>query len=165
MGQRKDVEEWWDKERTWKSDRTKKGRGRVVGQRKDVEEWWDRERTWKSGGTKKGRGRVVGQRKDVEEWCRQCKVCTSRKSPSTHPKAPMQTYTSANPMDRVAMDILGPLPVTPRGNRYILTIADYYTKWTEAYPMQDMEASTVANCRFGAPVYLHTDQGRNLSPN
>ena len=113
----------------------------------------------------------LGQRKDVEEWCRQCKVCASRKSPSTHPKAPMQTYTSANPMDGVAMDLLGPLPVTPQGNRYILTIEDYFTKWTEAYSMQDMEASTVANifynfvCRFGAPVYLHTDQRRNLSPN
>ena len=107
----------------------------------------------------------LGQRKDVEEWYRQCKVCASRKFPSTHPKAPIQTYTSANPMDRVVMDILGPLPVTPRGNRYILTIADYFTKWTEAYPMQDMEASTVANCRFGALVYLHTDQGRNFGPN
>ena len=110
----------------------------------------------------------LGQRKDVEEWCRQCKVCASRKSPFTHPKAPMQTYTSTNPMDRVVMDILGPLPVTPRGNRYILTIADYFTEWTEAYPMQDMEAPTVANifynfvCRFGAPVYLNTDQGRNF---
>ena len=66
------------------------------------------------------------------------------------------------------MDILGPLPITPRGNRYILTIADYFTKWTEAYPMTNMEATTVANilytfiCRFGTPSYLHTDQGRNF---
>ena len=89
---------------------------------------------------------MVGQRKDVEEWCRQCEVCASRKSPSTHPKAPMQTYTSTNPMDRVAMDILGPLPVTPRGNRYILTIADYFTKWTEA--------STVANIFYNLSAGL-----------
>ena len=26
--------------------------------------------------------------------------------------------------------IIGPLPVTPRGNRYILVVGDYFTKWT-----------------------------------
>ena len=67
------------------------------------------------------------------------------------------------------MDILGPLPETERSNRYILVIADYFTKWTEAFPMSNMEAHTVAElfvynfvCRFGAPDYLHTDQGRNF---
>ena len=73
---------------------------------------------------------------------------------------------------RVAMDILGPLPETERGNRYSLVIADYFTKWTEAFPMSNMEAHTVAKlfvynfvCRFGAPDYLHTDQGCNFESN
>ena len=46
---------------------------------------------------------------------------------------------------------------------------DYFTKRVEAFPMPNMEASTVANlfvahfvCRFGAPDALHTDQGRNF---
>ena len=67
------------------------------------------------------------------------------------------------------MDILGPLPETERGNKYILVIGDYFTKWKEAYPMRNMEATTVANIlvrefisRFGVPKYLHTDQGRNF---
>ena len=67
------------------------------------------------------------------------------------------------------MDILGPLPVSEKGHKYILVISDYFTKWTEAYPMPNMEASTVASlfvhnfvCRFGAPDFLHTDQGRNF---
>ena len=42
------------------------------------------------------------------------------------------------------MDILGPLPETERGNRYVLVIADNFTKWTEAFPMSNMEAHTVA---------------------
>lgn len=29
--------------------------------------------------------------------------------------------------------IIGPLPKTPRGNRYVLVISDYFTKWTESY--------------------------------
>ena len=42
------------------------------------------------------------------------------------------------------MDILGPLPETKRGNRYVSVIADYFTKWIEAFPMPIMEAHTVA---------------------
>lgn len=67
------------------------------------------------------------------------------------------------------MDILGPLPVTHQNKKFILVIGDYFTKWTEAYPIPNMEASTVAKvfvnefvARFGAPETLHTDQGRNF---
>ena len=72
-------------------------------------------------------------------------------------------------MERIAMDILGPLPETNLGNKYILVVGDYFTKWKEAYPMRDMEATTVARllvneffCQFGLPDFLHTDQGRNF---
>ena len=67
------------------------------------------------------------------------------------------------------MDILGPLPETPRGNRYILVIGDYFTKWKEAFPLKDTEALTIARvfvnefvCRFGVPDSVHTDQGKNF---
>ena len=67
------------------------------------------------------------------------------------------------------MDILGPLPETERGNRYVLVITDCFTKWKEAFSMSYMEAHTVAElfvynffCRFVAPDYLHADQGRNF---
>ena len=70
------------------------------------------------------------------------------------------------------MDILGPLPLTNRGNKYVLVVADYLTKWVEAYPMPNMEAKTVAElfvsqfvCHFGVPDVLHTDQGRNFESN
>ncbi|PIK55613.1 hypothetical protein BSL78_07465 [Apostichopus japonicus] len=70
------------------------------------------------------------------------------------------------------MDILGPLPVTDTGNRYILCVADYFTKWTEAYAIPNQEAVTVARVfveqfvlRFGVPLQLHTDQGRNFESN
>jgi len=42
------------------------------------------------------------------------------------------------------MDVLGPLPVSEKGHKYILVISDYFTKCTEAYPMPNMEAATVA---------------------
>ena len=56
----------------------------------------------------------------------------------------MITYNVGAPLERVALDVLGPLPTTERGNKYILVIADYFTKWTESYSIPDQEAVTVA---------------------
>ena len=76
-----------------------------------------------------------GLRKDVESWCVRCDVCSSRKKPSKTPRAPMKTYNVGAPMERIAIDVMGPLPTTDSDNRYILVMSDYFTKWTESYPM------------------------------
>ena len=72
-------------------------------------------------------------------------------------------------MEQIAIDILGPLPETPRKNKFILVVSDYFTKWTESYPIPNQEATTVAEklvgefiCRFGVPRELHSDQRTNL---
>ena len=52
-------------------------------------------------------------------------------------------------MERLAMDILGPLPQTPRGNKFVLVVTDYFTKWTESYPIPNQEAVTVAEKLVG----------------
>lgn len=41
---------------------------------------------------------------------------------------PLKTH----PFQRIAMDLVGPLPRSKRGNRYILTIVDYVTRYLEA---------------------------------
>jgi transposase InsO family protein len=72
-------------------------------------------------------------------------------------------------MQIVAVDILGPLPNCPAGNRYVLVAMDYFTKWAEAYAIPNQEATTVANklvnemfLRFSPPEQLHSDQGRQF---
>ena len=83
----------------------------------------------------------------------------------------MQVHKVGSPI-RVAIDITGPLPETHQGNRYILVIGDYCTKWTEAFPIPDQETTTVAKvlveevfCRLGCAHELHSDQGRNFESN
>ena len=81
----------------------------------------------------------------------------------------MQVARSGYPMERIAVDILGELPVTERGNKYVLVVSDYFTKWTVSYPMSNMEAATVAKLlveelfsRFGIPDQIHSDQGHQF---
>ena len=72
-------------------------------------------------------------------------------------------------MDRIAVDVMGPMPLTKDGNRYILVIGDYFTRWTEAYSLPTQHADVVAEklvhefiSRFGTPLEIHSDQGRNF---
>jgi hypothetical protein len=43
-------------------------------------------------------------------------------------RAPLGTYISGEPMERVTVDIFGPLPLTKQGNKYILVISGLFTK-------------------------------------
>lgn len=61
-----------------------------------------------------------GLQRDVRQYIRGCEVCTKRKAPTMTNKAPMQIVGSGSPMERIATDILGELPETDNGNRYIL---------------------------------------------
>ena len=42
-------------------------------------------------------------------------------------------------MERVALDVLGPLPTTGRGNRYTLAVSYYFTKWPEAFDRKSQD--------------------------
>ena len=41
------------------------------------------------------------------------------------------------PLDRIGTDLLGPLPLTPRGNKHILVIQDYFMKWVKIFAEPD----------------------------
>jgi hypothetical protein len=72
-------------------------------------------------------------------------------------------------MEHVAIDILGPLPITRAGNKYVLVMIDCFSKWAEAVALPNQEAATITKafvenfvCRFGTPLQIHSDQGRNF---
>lgn len=108
-------------------------------------------------------------REDVALWCGTCTSCAAKARPRKTPQAPMGTVRVGAPMERIALDIMGPLNETERHNSYVLVVQDYFTKWVEAYPLPNEQAVTVAEvlaaqwvCRYGAPQSLHSDQGRNF---
>ena len=68
----------------------------------------------------------------------------------------------------LGIDFVGPLPITPKGNSMILTITDLFSKWTEAYPLPDKRATSVATalvnlfCNKGIPKDVLSDNGLEL---
>ena len=105
----------------------------------------------------------------VEEYCRKCDKCGARKTPPGKSRAPLRSYLVGAPMERIQIDVMGPLPQTPRGNKYILVVCDCFTKWTEAYALPNQESETITKkfvdefvCRYGAPLQIHSDQGSNF---
>ncbi|PIK59483.1 Retrovirus-related Pol polyprotein from transposon [Apostichopus japonicus] len=110
----------------------------------------------------------AGYHKDIERWCRQCENALQGRVQLNLIEHVCKS-SGRSPMERVAMDILGPLPVTDTG---IYLCVGLLTKWTEAYAIPNQEAVTVARVfveqfvlRFGVPLQLHTDQGRNFESN
>ena len=109
----------------------------------------------------------IGHRDDVARWCRECDIC-ARTKPGPHRKLPPLGAADpvGGPLERIAIDIVGPLNETESGNMYIMVITDYFSKWTEAYALRNHTAQTVAEhlieqfcSRWGLPKELHTDQG------
>ena len=110
--------------------------------------------------------------KDIKHLCKMCDTCASRKSPNKVPKAPLQKYVVGVPMERWAVDVIGPLPLTNKRNSYLLVVGDYFTKWVDAIPMRNQKAITIAQklvdrvvTIFGVPMELHSDQGPSFESN
>ena len=84
-------------------------------------------------------------------------------------RGPLKPVIVGYPLQLVAVDILGPLPVTSQGNSYILVAEDYFTRWLEAWPIPNQEIKTVAQkllnemfFRFSLPDQILSDQGRQF---
>lgn len=70
--------------------------------------------------------------------------------------------------DTIGVDLIGPLPKTSRGNQYIMTVSDYFSKWPEATALPDKSAIGIAEflykcfTRHGVCRVKITDQGREF---
>ena len=103
--------------------------------------------------------------RSVEAYCRGCETCAKNKV-VPRPRSPLHPIpVIPKPFHMVGVDLIGPLKTSKQGNRYILSVIDYYTKYAEAEALPNQEASTVVRAlehifsRHGMPSILLTDQG------
>lgn len=126
-------------------------------------------------GVKKTQERITehfswpGITKDVRIFCQTCDMCQKTSSKGRNYNVPLgKMPIIETPFSRIAIDIIGPLPKSQNGHRYVLTVIDYATRYPEATALQDIQADTIANalvsiyCRMGIPMEILTDQGRQF---
>ena len=97
-----------------------------------------------------------------------CYKCVSRKSPVNRHQ-PMGHVPVSGKFERVAMDLLDVSVISGKGHKYILVMCDYFTKYTEAYPLADKTACSMADAlmdkwlpTFGFPLFLDSVQGKEF---
>ena len=91
----------------------------------------------------KNRFRRPGLTKAVHRYCSSCLTCAKGKS-TPKPKAPLHPIPTGNPTQRIHIDIVGPLPQSQSGKRYIMTAQCSFTKWAEAFAIPNQRATTCA---------------------
>ncbi|XP_062616792.1 uncharacterized protein LOC134278492 [Saccostrea cucullata] len=130
-------------------------------------------------GTKKTLDRIMsnfywpGIQGDVTRYCQSCDICQRTFPKGKVTKLPLEKMPLIDtPFERVAVDLVGPLsPITDKGNRYILTVVDYSTRYPEAVALKNIDTETVAEAlveifsRVGIPKEVLSDMGTQFTSN
>ena len=85
-----------------------------------------------------------GLRHDVAEMCKCCQTCQKMAQGSFRKSKLGPMPVIEVPFIRIAMDIVGLLPRTEEGHRYILTIVDYSSRYPDAIPLRTTSNQNVA---------------------
>ena len=104
---------------------------------------------------------------DIKDYIRSCDSCQRRGRKRNI--EPLQPIPVGEPFSKIGIDIVGPLPLTENGNKYIVVATDYMTKWPEAKAIPQATAQQVANfiyediiCRHGCPHIILSDRGSHF---
>ena len=108
---------------------------------------------------------------DIMDHLQKCHQCQVRRTDHPAPPtllSPLPQCTEPN--QRIHADLFGPLKTSENSKKYILCITDAFTKYVELVALPDKEALTVTSaifskwiCRYGLPLELITDQGKEFA--
>ena len=109
--------------------------------------------------------------KDIHEYIKTCMACQLNAPAGQNTKDKMQPIPiPENRWEVVGVDFIGPFKETKRGNKCVLVMVDYLTRWPEAVALPDQSAHSLANAllektigQWGVPRYLVSDQGKNFT--
>ncbi|CDF33132.1 unnamed protein product [Chondrus crispus] len=73
---------------------------------------------------------------DAYATVRRCSDCAKARIKLRKHNAKLKSFPPIGPLECIAIDILGEIPRTPRGNRYLLVISDCYSKLTRTVPLK-----------------------------
>ncbi|XP_057444299.1 uncharacterized protein LOC130736489 [Lotus japonicus] len=105
--------------------------------------------------------------KDCIEYAKGCQDCHKHSGVQHVPASELHSIIKPWPFRGWAINLIGEIhPASSRQHKYIIVAIDYFTKWVEAIPLQNVTQETVIEFiqnhivyRFGLPESLTTDQG------
>lgn len=101
---------------------------------------------------------------------KQCRSCTKNTVLLRKHRKELHLFAPQEPLEFVAIDILGLFPRTKMGKLFVLMITDRYSNLTKSIPMKNIGGKDVAqafvkqwaaNC--GPPLWLLSDNGRQFA--
>ena len=109
--------------------------------------------------------------RDVRQHIAACTICQRRKHQGRL-KGKIQNFPAIYyPLQRVGVDLIGKLTPSLKGKSYILTIVDHFSRYVQAYALENKEANTIATafldyvCRHGCPENCVSDRGGEFTSN
>eukprot|EP00752_Nemacystus_decipiens_P004782 g4353.t1 len=115
----------------------------------------------------------IGMDACVRFWLRRCLVCQARKTSRQTVRWPVLSLPLPNsPGVLVSYDYFGPLPLTPRGNRYILLFTDRFSRRADMFPVTQAQFTAEGTADilvhqyiplWGCPVSLLSDNAKHFS--
>jgi hypothetical protein len=107
----------------------------------------------------------------IRRFCRSCDKCQRTTPKGNLRKVPLGRMPIIDePFRRVAVDIVGPIqPMSSQGNRFILVMVDFATRYPEAVPLRNIDTVSVAEAlwqmwtRVGVPEEVLTDRGTQFT--
>lgn len=82
---------------------------------------------------------------DIRKWCDSCLTCQMRRNPKPNFRERLIPVHSEAVFAKVGLDLCGPLKTTERGNKYILNIVCWFTRYVISVPLPDARANTIAH--------------------
>ena len=102
----------------------------------------------------------------TEDFVGRCQVCQTKKGGVKDQRHTLVSHVTGYPFQKLSIDFVGPLPKSTRGNLYMLTIEDTFSRWLEAFPCKRATAKFVADIltteifpRYGVCDQIHSDRG------
>ena len=113
-----------------------------------------------------------GMQKIAEYVVKSCQPCQATRPKPSDQRHTYRPVVSGFPWQRLAIDYVGPMPTSTRGNRYIFTCICTFSRWIEAFPVRSCTTEAAVGKlvtevfpRFGLCEYIQQDRGSHFTSN
>jgi len=112
---------------------------------------------------------IRDQRGWATRYIQECPFCQKQSyKRALKVKQPFTLAQTQRVMQRVNLDVIGPIDEDIYGYQYVLTVIDTFSRWVMTYPLRTLESEEIIRAMiqhigiFGSPVEWLTDNGSSL---